>query len=441
MDIIKKNIEEMNARLPASSDGAIQANLRILLVSTHIRQVTGYSKVAYNLVKQIAAIPKVRLMHYGFQRYTGPHEGSLNREYPAGVEEIDVIGLPGAKADGGFGFLDIVQIIKTRKPDIVMFYNDLSVISRYVEFINKSELDRTAFKVWIYADQIYGTQKKVYLDIVNRDADRVFAFSEYWKGVLKSQGVHRPISIINHGFETADFPVKDKKEIRKKIGLPDDAFIFMSLNRNQPRKRLDLLVMAFAELVVKHPQKPVHMIMVCDKGDKGGWNLFDIYAREIKLHGGLLDILGNRLMITSENMSYSDDDINTLYNAADVGVSCAEGEGWGLCSFEMMGVGKPQVVSDVGGHKDFCIDGVNSQVVPAAHRYYLPDVYCALGGEAWAVDPSEFSGAMEKYVMDSELVVAHGEAAKKKIGEYTWEKVTRELRKWIEREVEDHGEN
>ena len=66
MDIIKKNIEEMNARLPPSSDGTIQANLRILLVSTHIRQVTGYSKVAYNLVKQIAGIPKVRLMHYKY---------------------------------------------------------------------------------------------------------------------------------------------------------------------------------------------------------------------------------------------------------------------------------------------------------------------------------------------------------------------------------------
>jgi glycosyltransferase involved in cell wall biosynthesis len=221
--------------------------------------------------------------------------------------------------------------------------------------------------------------------------------------------------------------------------LPENAFIFSSLNRNQPRKRLDLLVMAFAELVVKHPQLPVFLLMVCDKGEKGGWNLFEIYAREIKALGGLVDGLSNRLLITSKDMSYSDSDILALYSVGDVGVSCAEGEGWGLCSFEMMGVGKPQVVSDVGGHKEFC-NSENSIVVPVRSRYYLPNCYCSLGGEAGAVNHSEFSQAMEKYVLDSELVKKHGEAARAKVMSYSWEKVTESMKKYIKREIEDMGE-
>jgi glycosyltransferase involved in cell wall biosynthesis len=434
MDILKKNINELNSRLNTPVIAEESSNtLRILLVSTHINQVTGYSKVAYNLVKQIASVPNVKLIHYGFQR----NQVATGREYPEGVESIDAseIEKQNGLSEGGFCFSGLPSVIKSRRPHVIMIYNDLSVVSQYLEAIRKSEIERT-FKVWIYADQIYPIQHQRYLDVVNRDADRVFAFSEYWRQVLKKQGIHRPIGIINHGFEPDDFPVLSKTEVRKQLNLPENAFIFMSLNRNQPRKRLDLLIMAFANLIVKHPQMPIFLIMVCDKGEKGGWNLFDIYSREVKALGGSMNILSNRLLITSKDMSYTDTDIVRLYNVADVGVSCAEGEGWGLCSFEMMGVGKPQVVSDVGGHKEFCTPE-NSQVVPIQSRYYLPACYCSLGGEGHAVDPVEFSIAMEKYVLDSELCAAHGESARAKVLEYSWEKVCGQLKKFIIREIED----
>jgi glycosyltransferase involved in cell wall biosynthesis len=447
MDILKKNIEELNARMQQSASLTANATakdknnddeLRFLLVSTHIQQVTGYSKVAYNLVKQIAKIPKVKLIHFGFQKYSGPNQDSIKREYPEGVEEIDALAME-KQNEGGFCFSGLPGIIKSRKPHVVMIYNDLSVVSQYLEFIRKSDIERN-FKVWVYADQIYTMQQKPFLEILNRDADRVFAFSDYWRQVLKKQGIHRPIHVLHHGFEADDFPILEKNNIRKDLGLPEDAFIFMSLNRNQPRKRLDLLVMAFAELIVKHPQMPVFLVMVCDKGDKGGWNLFEIYNREVKALGGMMDALSNRLLITSRDMSYTDKDILALYNVADVGVSCAEGEGWGLCSFEMMGVGKPQVVSDVGGHKEFC-NAENSIVVPIRSRYYLPGVYCNLGGEAGAVDHVEFARGMEKYLLDTEMREKHGEAARKKVLEYSWNKVTTSLRKFIVREIEDMNED
>lgn len=443
MDILRKNIEELNMRLqkPVEIKSQTEKNddgqLRFLLVSTHIHQVTGYSKVAYNLVKQIAEVPNVKLIHFGFQKYSGPNQESIVRKYPKGVEEIDAAAME-KRQESGFCFSGLPEIIKSRKPHVVMIYNDFSITSQFLEAIKRADIERS-FKVWIYADQIYTLQQRPFIDIINRDADRIFAFSDYWRQVLKKQGIHRPISVLHHGFEAADFPVLDKVDIRKKLGLPENAFIFTSLNRNQPRKRLDLLVMAFAELVVKHPQLPIFLLMVCDKGEKGGWNLFEIYAREIKALGGLVEGLSNRLLITSKDMSYSDEDILALYSVGDVGVSCAEGEGWGLCSFEMMGVGKPQVVSDVGGHKEFCNEE-NSIVVPVRSRYYLPNCYCSLGGEAGAVNHSEFAQAMEKYVLDSELVKKHGEAARAKVLSYSWEKVTESLKKYIKREIEDMNE-
>lgn len=107
---------------------------------------------------------------------------------------------------------------------------------------------------------------------------------------------------------------------------------------------------------------------ICDKGEKGGWWLFEIFARELKLRGVPLERFGNRLMISSQDMVFRDEDINVFYNLADVGVSAAEGEGWGLCSFEQMGVGVPQVVPDVGGYKEFCKSD-NSVLVKPKHRF------------------------------------------------------------------------
>ncbi len=436
MEILKKNIAEMalRANVPNATSSTTPAvddsKLRFMLVGTHIQQVTGYSKVTYNLVKEISKMDDVKLIHFGFQRNSGPIAGT--RKYPENVTEIDAAALetpapPGQPPNQGFGFAALPAKIREHKPHVVMIYNDFAVINNFLDAINKSGVERN-FKIWIYADQVYTLQQKPYLDAINRESDRVFVFSEYWRDILKEQGIIRPIEIINHGFAASDFPVVPRAIARKVINIPEDIFLFISLNRNQPRKRLDLLIIAFAELITKYPQKPICLMMVCDKGEKGGWNLFEIFARELKKRNAPIEMFGSRLMITSKDMNFRDDEINMLYNAADVGVSCAEGEGWGLCSFEMMGVGKPQVVSDVGGHKEFC-NKDNSQVIKVSSRQYLPMCYCSLNGEAHLVDPHDFCLGMEAYLLDSELLEKHGKAAREKVCEYTWEKVTGALRK------------
>jgi glycosyltransferase involved in cell wall biosynthesis len=198
-------------------------------------------------------------------------------------------------------------------------------------------------------------------------------------------------------------------------------FLFLNLNRNQPRKRYDILIMAFVELLVKYPTKPLFLLCICDKGDKGGWWLFELFARELKLRGVAIEPFSQRLIITAQNMSFKDEEINMFYNAADVGISTADGEGWGLCQFEQMGVGVPQVVPDIGGFKEFCT-AENSILVKPTVRYYLPTTFSPVGGEAQACDPHAVCLAMESYVLDSALREKHGVAARTKVMSYTWEK-------------------
>ena len=413
--------------------------LKLLFVGTHAHQFTGYSKITYGFMKVLAELPYLSVTHFGFQK--NPSIPPNYRPYPPNIRVLDAAAMeaqslpPGTPPQQGFGYNILPNTIRQENPDVVMIYNDMSVVTRFLEEIRKSGIPRT-FKIWLYVDQVYNYQPQMYLDIINRDADRVFTFTSYWKDCLKKQGITRSIDVLGHGFESKVFVPANKKDIRKKMNLPEDGFIIMSLNRNQPRKRYDLLIMAFTELVVKYPTKPIFLMCICDKGEKGGWWLFELFSRELRLRNVPVERFGNRLMIANQDMAFRDEDINLFYNLGDIGISTAEGEGWGLCNFEQMGVGIPQVVPNIGGFKEFC-NANNSVLVKPKHRFYLPMAYSPVSGEAESCDPHDICLGIEEYLLDSEKLKKHGEEARKTVLTYTWEKVMENFVKRLKQEHED----
>ena len=136
-----------------------------------------------------------------------------------------------------------------------------------------------------------------------------------------------------------------------------------------------------------------------------------------------MDRHGDKLMFISEDMSLTDEHINLIYNAADIGVSCADAEGFGLCSFEMMGLGKPQIVSDQVGTSEFC-NGENSLVVPTKSIYYVTNMESAVAGEAHGCEPDDVRRAMTRYIDEPDLLVKHGAAATATVSAYTWLSLT-----------------
>jgi glycosyltransferase involved in cell wall biosynthesis len=134
-------------------------------------------------------------------------------------------------------------------------------------------------------------------------------------------------------------------------------------------------------------------------------------------------MFGNRLLIASSDTCYKDEDVNLLYNAGDVGVSTSEGEGYGLCTFEGMSVGTPQIVPATGGYLEYCTDNTCILVKPKM-RYYIPQAHSVVTGEAEMIDPEEYSKAMERYVFDENLRKLHGKLGKETTLAYTWDKCT-----------------
>jgi glycosyltransferase involved in cell wall biosynthesis len=389
---------------------------KILIVSTHINQANGYSKVIHNIINQLASHNWIKVVHFGTQRITN---GEIGRKYPSNVKVIDGTAMEKQKA-AGFGFSELPGVIMSEKPDVVFIYNDISVICAYIEEIRKAIQNRF-FKIWSYIDMTYEHLPLNMLDTINRDVERIFCFSKFWKEQIKSQGLTRPVDVMNHAVDNKIFKYIPRDLARQNLGLPKDAFMITSVNRNMPRKRLDLLVMAFVKLIVRFPMKPIFLLIVGDKGDRGGFPLFEIFSRELKLANSNAEMFGNRLLITSSNTCYKDDDINLLYNCGDIGVSCAEGEGFGLCTFEQMSIGIPQIVPNINGYTEYCNED-NSIMVQPKFRYYIPQAYNTVTGEAKAVDIDDMAKAIETYVFDEDLRKLHGKRGKEKISEYTWEK-------------------
>jgi len=405
---------------------------KFMLVSTHMHQFTGYAKVSHGILNELKSVDWLSVNHFGFQKMPEVPPGF--RPYPSNIEVLDAAANE-KPVQQGFGYAILPEYIRQKKPNVVMIYNDLSVVARFLEEIRKSGIERN-FKIWVYCDQVYNTQIQAYLDILNRDADMVFTFSAGWKKCLKEQGITRPIDVITHGFDSKKFFPVPKELARKQLGLPNDRFIILNLNRNQPRKRYDILIMAFVELVCKYPTKPIYLLCVCDKGEKGGWPLFDLYQRELKLRKVPIEQFADRLMVSSMDMVFKDEDINMFYNAANIGINTADGEGWGLCNFEQMGVGIPQVVPDIGGFKEFCTSN-NSSLVKPKVRYHLPIVYCPVGGEALACEPHDVCLAIEDYLLNSTKMEEHGKNARETVLKYNWPSCLTNLVKRLEREKED----
>ena len=396
---------------------------RVLLVGTHIQQFTGYSKVTYNIVKYLAKKPEVELHHYGFQRAKTSIPDY--RPYPPNVNSFDAAAME-TPTDQGFGYKRLPEVIKQVQPDVVIIYNDSLVVCKFLEEITKqlNADERRRFKIIVYLDQVYVGQRQMFMEMIRREASVVFAFTERWRQVLEKQFVGdapKPrLRVLRHGYSNDLFSELDRTKIRSALGIPANGFLMLNLNRNSPRKRYDILIMAFVELICKYPTKPIFLLCVCDKGEKGGYSLFDIYIDELRSRNVVIDQYANRLMVSNADMALPDTEINNLYNAADIGVTTSEGEGFGLCQMEQMGVGIPQVVPDILGLNEFCTPE-NSVIVPAKIVYHIPIGMGALGGKAYCCDPHEYCLGIEKYLLDSSLREKHGTEAKKVTQQFVWD--------------------
>lgn len=158
-----------------------------------------------------------------------------------------------------------------------------------------------------------------------------------------AQGVQpKLLGVVPHGIDEGKFYPMDRNEARRALRIPEDKFIVLNANRNQPRKQIDLTIKAFAEFAFDKPNTLLYLHM----SEKDlGWDIRAIFDAEMRRRNIEPN---NRLVMTTSNIDYtnapSDELLNKIYNACDVGINTANGEGWGLVPFEHASCRKPLVL-------------------------------------------------------------------------------------------------
>lgn len=372
--------------------------MRFVLVSTHTDQTTGYAKVSYNLLRQLATLaPKVKAYHFGFQRH--PNRPNF-RKCPEGVIQYDAAANEDPKEEG-FGFNKIHEFLEMVGPDIVMIYNDPLIIYRFIESM-KYERGKSSYKLWIYLDQVYHGIAQPLMDKISDQADRVFAFSDYWKKVLETEytGFNRT-SVMEHAVDPMMFSAMspmDRSNMRNNMNVPQNAIVYLNMNRNSQRKRLDLTIQAFVRLLAREKDRPYYLVIATNLSVQGGayYDASRIYSTELADANLSSQKFAPRLILidTSPPNVLADDGVNQLYNVCDIGINTSDGEGYGLCQLEHMYTGAPQVVTDVGTYRGFLSENVARYVASDFVTYFAGGM--PLGSRAPVFSPEKVADAMEQ---------------------------------------------
>lgn len=241
-----------------------------------------------------------------------------------------------------FGSHRIASIIQTVKPDLVWVTNDIWIAINLWQQA-KPFKEKLGFKWFVYTPvDSYGLFPELKAQM--EDWDGIATYTQFAEKELVRMGYDKPIDIIGHGTDFEKFFPLDKQQCRKELGVPEDVFIVFNGNRNQPRKRVDLTLKAFIKFAKDKDDARLWLNM----GSKDlGWELIPLFKRIARDEG--FDPT-SKLILTSPHFSVDNclsiEQLNKVYNAADVGINTCIGEGWGLVNSEHGSVGVAQVVPD-----------------------------------------------------------------------------------------------
>lgn len=405
---------------------------KVLLCGTHPKQFNGYSKVVFELANELAKYDDIDLTIFAFQNFYSEDDHTKERQLPDHVKIFDAFARE-EKGGKGFGEKLIKDFVEELCPDIVIVYNDVIIVSWLLKQLSQIK-DKIPFKIVPYIDLVYQNEKKSYIDFISKESDAIIAFTDHWKSELIAQEYNKPIHVLKHAFNKDNYFPIPKHIARKYFDINPDDFIILNLNRNQPRKRWDLCIQAYIKFISKHRNDKIKLLVMTNV--IGSWDLIQLMKFEGKKYDMGVGELKNFFTFIQNPQKISDAEINVMYSVADIGWNTCDGEGFGLCNFEQAGVGKPQIIPNIGGFKDF-FNQNNSLLIEPTIGIYGDTSKDACGGYQELCSIDSYVDALETYYSNRELLNAHGKQARSDILKYRWHEQASVLRDIILEETSE----
>jgi glycosyltransferase involved in cell wall biosynthesis len=389
---------------------------RILVIGDAVVP-TGFSRVLHSVLDRLSS--RYEIHQLGINYVGDPHTSPW-RIYPAGT-----LGQP-------LGFNRLPALLAQIAPQLIFMLNDPWVLMQYAGIL--TQIGSTVPCVAYFPVESDPLETATITHLL-RVTDLLVTYTQFGareveSAISRARSAHpelpkRDVAIVPHGVDRRLFyplpepdagPGQRSRRAARRRLFPnrvdlDDAFIVLNANRNQPRKRIDVTMNAFARFSRGKPAN-VRLYLHMARQDSG-W--------DIQLLAGRLGI-ADRLLVTTEANDYPSETIerlNLIYNACDVGVNTASSEGWGLVAFEHASTGAPQVVPRHTSQIELW-DGAAELVEPS---FVLTNE--TILTQAYYVSAPDVADALERLYADSAHRQALASAALRRVSEprFDWDEI------------------
>jgi glycosyltransferase involved in cell wall biosynthesis len=301
----------------------------------------------------------------------------LATRYDGGAHDYPWTLYPANKGTSVYGYDQIARLIQEVQPAIVFLLYDIPFHAPYMERLNEAMRPlQSPPKIVMYTPVEAGPIAPEMIQKLD-SVSRYVLYTDYGRREIEKslQTIRQTdprfrfpaLEVIAHGVDTEKFfplgeggedtkpagvdakPAREDRPgsiparrllARKALGFADpehlESFIVLNANRNMPRKRIDITMEGFAQFA---RDKPPHVKLYLHMAtEDSGWNVLILAKRY-----GIFE----RLIMTQADNSrpaFSDEKLNLLYNACDVGITTTTGEGWGMVSFEHAATKAAQIV-------------------------------------------------------------------------------------------------
>jgi len=188
-----------------------------------------------------------------------------------------------------------------------------------------------------------------YLALVMNYSDVITSPSHDLANHAKEQGCERGIEIIPHCIEINKFNLKNEgNTVRRKLGIKSGEIIVLSVQRLDPRKKLEYLIKAIPN-VIKSNQN-VRFVIV----GKGS---------EMEKLLNLVSEVGVEKYVQFVGF-VNDEELPAYYNAADIFVLHSSYEAFGIVLIEAMICELPVISTNVGAIPEVVDDKITGLIVP-----------------------------------------------------------------------------
>lgn len=290
--------------------------LKILVVADALIS-SGFAQVTHNVFPKLVDKFDIKVFGIGY-------DGRVTNKYPFEI-------YPAMASGDLYGFRHFQSIMNKEKPEVVLLFNDLSIIYRYLDLV-----DQDAIKIAMFPVNLLPIDTEEALKLSNCRVHHVISYTEWSKQQILAVNPNLTISSCYHGVDReVYYPINDAK---KAIGISDETFLITSVNTNTYRKRLDLLFKGFCEFA--DDKDDVLLLLHYNNSDQV-WD-FKRLAKRFGVTG----------KIVFSNSFLPADQLNIIYNACDLFVATPAGEGFGLSEMIAAACNKPLLITDTENLRD-----------------------------------------------------------------------------------------